>query len=825
MYVHHVLLLVALFWVVKCSQSSIWIGSDQYISATINIDTNSNTFGSLAELKKVISPGILSPSLIEANCKTQPPLWKISVVTKLSEHPYNLTSSDTNIIRTVASKSDNTLKLRFEVPVEGQYISVHIFFEIVKQGQLQLVPAILVAPLSNIGIWDWKINVGCIILGGEATLFENAGFGVVHRPPQSFSGMYPQATMQYLASYSSIQRNTGVFGVYVGAHDPKASSKGFGCQVSSTGTHANFEIQAIVPNAGEGGINYEPKWPIVISAFENDWWDAAQIYRKWALTSADWTKQGSMAQRMDKIPSWAFELTTWINTHWQKNDIFNITGGDPEVVYNRVKAISERFGLSNNQLGLHWYEWDTLGYVKGSNYTKCSSEITCGFDTHYPEYFPARLKFEKKLKDIQALGVRVAPYINGRIFDQGTKSWTTEGGKAEQSAAKSAPPILNSSSKTLFLYNESYGSKALFAVMCPHTKYWQNTIADVVDRIVNDYQTDGVYIDQIAAAGPRPCWDKSHGHPVGGGHHWVDGYKQMLNVVRAKAGPNKMILTESNAEPFLEGINMFLTLVGFAGGDLPYVPSKAGSGKMIVPAFQSVYGGYVFFVGAMFYREDFLPNPDVFAAKIANQFMFGAQLGWFSLGGRSNHPQNHIFDLLMDTKYDAEILYLQRLSSAKTVAADYFNHGSALRNLDLKINSINDQVKVTSLPKHPRGHGSHKGSNNVGIIFPAVMSSAWRSMDGSSILVTITTVTRNISAEIDILLDLGMYGIQPQPFKRRCQVTQIPAYSGQGKKRLLGVYPLNQVNIHLSLSPREVVLLILQPVPSSLSNKSKEGEQ
>merc|ERR1712005_35997 len=158
-------------------------------------------------------------------------------------------------------------------------------------------------------------------------------------------------------------------------------------------------------------------------------------------------------------------------------------------------------------------------------------------------------------------------------------------------------------------------------------------------------------------------------------------------------------------------------------------------------------------------------------------------------------------------------------SSAKTVAADYFNHGSALRNLDLKINSINDQVKVTSLPKHPRGHGSHKGSNNVGIIFPAVMSSAWRSMDGSSILVTITTVTRNISAEIDILLDLGMYGIQPQPFKRRCQVTQIPAYSGQGKKRLLGVYPLNQVNIHLSLSPREVVLLILQPVPSSLSNK------
>ena len=841
LYVHGVLALLATFcWVVKCSsQSSIWVGSDEDISVSINIDTNTNTFGSIVALKTVISPGIYSPSLIEADCKTQPPLWQISVVTNFSKYLYNLTSSDKDIIQTVTYKNDTNLKLHFEVPVvddssSKEYINVQLLFNIVEQGQLELVPTIFVEPLSNIGVWDWKINFGCIILNadGKSTLFENVGFGVIHRPPQSFSGMYPQATMQYLATYGPVASESyigsgddDVFGVYVAAHDPKASSKGFGCQVSSTGTHANFEIQAIVPNAGEGGINYEPNWPIVISVFENDWWDAAQIYRRWALKSADWTKQGSMAERMDQIPSWAFDLTTWINTHWQQNDIFNITGGDPEVVYNRVKAISERFGLGKNQLGLHWYEWDTLGYVKGSNYSNCSSEITCGFDTHYPEYFPVRSKFQEKLKDIQALGVRVAPYINGRIFDQDTKSWVAKGGEAKHAAAKSTPAILNSSSKSLLLYNESYGSKAVFAVMCPHTKYWQNTIADVVDRIVNNYKTDGVYIDQIAAAGPRPCWDKSHGHPVGGGHHWVDGYKQMLDAVRAKAGPNKIILTESNAEPFLAGINMFLTLVGFAGGDLPYVPRKAGSGKMIVPAFQSVYGGYVFFVGAMFYRSDFLPDPDVFAAKVANQLMFGAQLGWFSLGGRSNHPQNHIFDLLMDTEYNAEILYLQRLSSAKSVAADYFNHGSALRDLKLKINGTNDHVTVTRLPNHPRGHGSHEGGSKndvTGLIFPAVMSSAWRSMDGDSVLVTITTVMRDVPAEIDIVLDLEMYGIKPQPSKNRCQVTWVPAYNGQGKKRLLGIYPLNQVKIHLSLTPREIVLLILQPVPPPPSSIKEE---
>lgn len=39
----------------------------------------------------------------------------------------------------------------------------------------------------------------------------------------------------------------------------------------------------------------------------------------------------------------------------------------------------------------------------------------------------------------------------------------------------------------------------------------------------------------------------------------------MLEDVRRKAGDNAVILTESNAEPFMDGINMFLTLVAFTG--------------------------------------------------------------------------------------------------------------------------------------------------------------------------------------------------------------------------------------------------------------------
>eukprot|EP01043_Picozoa_sp_COSAG02_P035833 COSAG02_NODE_2591_length_8466_cov_26.224095_4_plen_89_part_00 len=70
---------------------------------------------------------------------------------------------------------------------------------------------------------------------------------------------------------------------------------------------------------------------------------------------------------------------------------------------------------------------------------------------------------------------------------------------AQVAAAKQAAPRLGANN--VAYYDESYGSKAKFAVMCPHTTFWQKTIAEVVDKLTNNYDTDGVYIDQIAAAG------------------------------------------------------------------------------------------------------------------------------------------------------------------------------------------------------------------------------------------------------------------------------------------------------------------------------------
>lgn len=131
-----------------------------------------------------------------------------------------------------------------------------------------------------------------------------------------------------------------------------------------------------------------------------------------------------------------------------------MTQGDPPVVRARMEAIVERFGLQpyGLDIGLHWYEWHAIK-----------------FDTKYPDYFPVRAGFEDAVAALQPLGVRIHPYINGRIWDISTPTWTQDNGTLV--AVKTVKQRLDDGNLTI--PHESYGSGATFAVACPSMAYWQ----------------------------------------------------------------------------------------------------------------------------------------------------------------------------------------------------------------------------------------------------------------------------------------------------------------------------------------------------------------
>jgi hypothetical protein len=68
-----------------------------------------------------------------------------------------------------------------------------------------------------------------------------------------------------------------------------------------------------------------------------------------------------------------------------------------------------------------------------------------------------------------------------------------------------------------------------------------------------------------AAASPNNCWDVSHGHDLGGGWAWVDGYRKMIKKARESLDERHVLITEGNTEAFMDIFDVYLALSAISG--------------------------------------------------------------------------------------------------------------------------------------------------------------------------------------------------------------------------------------------------------------------
>merc|ERR1712083_1168698 len=129
--------------------------------------------------------------------------------------------------------------------------------------------------------------------------------------------------------------------------------------------------------------------------------------------------------------------------------------------------------------------------------------------------------------------------------------------------------------------------------------------------------------------------------------------------------------------------------------------------------------------------------------------------------------------------------YLQALSMAKRTGSDWFNHGRAMRSLDLVVNGSRQAITQEDL-------------------FGAVMSSAWLSADNQSLLLTITTVKRYTPAVVSTALDLSKFGF-PDSSSKKFDIWWMPI-DGSGREQRLATYSGSKVNVTLALGVRAVAL-------------------
>jgi len=419
----------------------------------------------------------------------------------------------------------------------------------------------------------------------------------------------------------------GGLGLYVGRHDPAAGLCRFHHLPNAFHDRLPIELWIEPEDAGRCQDEVAPDSEVVLGLFTGDWYDAAEIYRPWAIRQ-NWAARP--VDRREDIPDWSRHTPLWVRLD------FPNTPEVPRACMERLVDVCLRFRQAmGRDIAAHLYRWHDHP-----------------FDTQYPAYRP-RPGVRAFIRRLQDNGIRVMPYINARLFDLDCPDWAAD--HARRAAVKDAAPKLGSRAQRLFV--ETYGSMTPMAVMCPATRYWQDKIAGVIERLVRDLEVDGVYADQVAAAPPEACSDPAHGHPLRGGGWWVDGYAQMVAEVRRRIdrlGRRGQVLltTECNADPYLGMFGNFLMV--------------HGKRNFVVPLFPAVYGGRA----PLFAREADPAERMLFRITMAQNVLWSCQTGWFGPPAMEH---------LMSPEYRPEMEMLQGLCALYDRMRPYFGSGEMLR--------------------------------------------------------------------------------------------------------------------------------------------------
>ena len=365
--------------------------------------------------------------------------------------------------------------------------------------------------------------------------------------------------------------NIGDAGLYIAAHDPELRFKSLTIQADH-----GVRFDTVVEDAGIVGKAAEgPRYAVTVAAYRGDWWQAAKLYRAWALKQK-WAAKGPIARRTD----YPKELA-------QTDLLFRFNEKNPEAMSNNVVALKRIF--PNLKLSVHWYLWTTQPWC-----------------VNFPEFFPALPRVKETVAFAKSQGVTIAPYVDPRLWDVDLASWAY--------AKRDACRDMNGS-----LSHEIYYPKHKLAVMCPSSEAWQEvTMKMTTDAImapgecINGCGFDGIYHDQVACSRPIPCWAANHAHSKGGGTWWAEGYRKAFSAIHdwcSRRGA--YILSEGTGDMCLDSIDGYLKGGGIRRDEVPFYPA--------------VYSGRAIYYGCI---ESLKDSPAAFRAYQMRDFTCGVLQGW-----------------------------------------------------------------------------------------------------------------------------------------------------------------------------------------------------
>ena len=437
----------------------------------------------------------------------------------------------------------------------------------------------------------------------------NHGMGMIRRPKWSDWGWerepFVNDGMREFQFTALLDDDMGCW--YVDARDPLARFKRSYayCRVGLADPHARIGILSFVPSVREQTTHYVLPWKGLIRPFRGGWWDAARIYRPWALEQG-WAKAAAERRKSPGFQKLR-EICFWA---WNR--------GGCDAVARPLEKFAADSGVP---CALHWDWWHR--YPKD-----------VGYPTYWPPYEGAA-KFTDTVASLKKAGCYTMVYVNGMSRDRDDPSWADNG---EREARFEHDGTIRGNH-----WNPHTVEPHRLTTVCGEGERFQRLIGDVVGKL-REVGLDAVYLDQVSCAAANRCWSPYHRHPKGDVVGPLLGYHRYLSDVRGR-NPGLHLGSEEVSEAFLSDFDLFISLFGTSY-------ERCGLGVLpefeAVPVWNAVYhglcavfGSYLLIDGIPPWDEDRWPTerkwkpeqeldwnalfPDQFAVEFARTVVWGNQ--------------------------------------------------------------------------------------------------------------------------------------------------------------------------------------------------------
>ncbi|HEY3286168.1 MAG TPA: DUF6259 domain-containing protein [Gemmatimonadaceae bacterium] len=473
-------------------------------------------------------------------------------------------------------------------------------------------------------------------------------------------------------------------GLYVATDDSLAYRKSFIMSGDQEG-YGRVEIAHDLSDPAKATA-YAPTYAVKLGVIHGTWMHAAERYRTWGERQA-WARNSRVAR--GTATKWMRETGVWV---WNRGRASQVL--DPAIM------LRQQVGLP---VSVFWHWWHAGPY-----------------DTSFPDYLPPRdgvPTFTAAVKKAHAADVRAIVYMNQRLWCVQTPSYKREG--AERYAVRERDGRVRLETYMVF-------DPSPCAPMDIATKFWRDKYAGIADTVVQQYGIDGIYMDQAVLS--LLCWAPDHGHPVGGGHYWMDGFRELAADLRRRNGTSLGLAGEGGGESWLPDLDAFLTL---QVSQERY--SDPASGWDPLPMFQAVYHHHAITYGtygSLTYPpyDEMWPDSTrpanaltLLDEKYRRQFLM-EQARMFVWG-----MQPTIANLLPEqfTQRAGEIDYLGRLARLRHAHREWLQDGAFVIPPASNAPELAFTGSRISIYAARRG-----GATEVPLRAPAVLTGAWRAANG-----------------------------------------------------------------------------------------------